>query len=155
MKTKIAVAKPFEGSPKINIPSIIGASKGKPILIRIPVTGKRPIEYSAEDLPSGLILKDNIIEGSVSENGNYILTIKAKNSLGEFRKNITLEIKDHNVLVTPLLGFTTWNAFAQHITQKDVENIASRLVELGITEYGYSYVNTDSGRHTIRPRRRD
>ena len=145
MKTKIAVAKPFEGSPKINIPSIIGASKGKPILIRIPVTGKRPIEYSAEDLPSGLILKDNIIEGSVSENGNYIIKIKAKNSLGEFRKNITLEIKDHNVLVTPLLGFTTWNAFAQHITQKDVENIASRLVELGITEYGYSYVNTDSG----------
>ena len=145
MLTKIALYRPFEGAPKINVPSIVGASSKKPILIRIPVTGKRPIEYSVENLPCGLSLENNIISGSIENDGSYEIVIKAKNSLGEYEKKITIEIADQNVLVTPLMGFTTWNAFAQHVRQSDVENIASRMVELGITEYGYSYVNTDSG----------
>jgi hypothetical protein len=73
------------------------------------------------------------------------ITLGAKNSLGECEKKITLEIADQNVLVTPLLGYTSWNAFAQHVTQENIEGIADKMVELGITEYGYSYVNTDSG----------
>lgn len=145
MKIRIAKAKPFEGAPKINIASIIGASAGKPILFRVPVTGQRPIEYSAFDLPKGLTLKDNIVSGFVECDGNYEFVLCAKNALGECQKKITLEIKDQNVLVTPLLGYTTWNAFASGVKQSDVEGIAKRMVELGITEYGYGYVNTDSG----------
>lgn len=144
-KTKIAIARPFEGKPQINLPSIIGASSKKPILIRIATTGQRPIEYEAIDLPKGVYLEDNILQGMVENSGEYQITFIAKNALGRNEKKIILEIKDQNVLVTPLLGFTTWNAFESAVTQDDVENIASRLVELGITEYGYSYVNTDSG----------
>ena len=40
IKTKIAIARPFEGKPQINIPSIIGASSKKPILTRIATTGQ-------------------------------------------------------------------------------------------------------------------
>lgn len=145
MNTKIAKATPFEGTPKINMPSIIGASPNKPILIRMAVSGKRPIKYSVKNLPKGLTLNENIISGAISADGNYEITLVAENELGINERKITLEIKPQNVLVTPLLGYTTWNAFASHITQADVENIAKRLVELGISEYGYCYVNTDSG----------
>lgn len=145
IETKIAKAVPFEGAPKINMPSVIGASSKKPIIFRIPVTGQRPIEYSVENLPKGLSLNGNILTGSVESDGNYEFVVKAKNSVGQAEKTVVLEIKDQNVLVTPLLGFTSWNAFGSTVTQNDVENIASRLVELGISEYGYSYVNTDSG----------
>ena len=145
LKTKIALATPFEGKPKINLPSIIGASKNKPILFRIATTGKRPIEFFAKNLPDGLQLKDNLLEGKVQNDGNYEFTLVAKNSSGVCEKKITLEIKDQNVLVTPLLGYTTWNAFESDVTQNDVETIASKLVDSGISEYGYSYVNTDSG----------
>ena len=145
MITKIAKATPFEGAPKINLPRIIGASSGKPILFRIPVTGARPIEYSAENLPNGLTLDGNILKGQVIGDGKYEFILIAKNSFGESKKAITLEIADQNVLVTPLLGYTSWNAFAQHVTQSDIEGIAQKIVELGISEYGYSYVNTDSG----------
>ena len=48
--TKIALAKPFEGAPVINMPSCYGASPGKPILFKIPVTGKRPITYTVLNL---------------------------------------------------------------------------------------------------------
>ena len=142
---KIAKAKPFEGQPRINIASVIGASKGKPVLIRIPITGQRPIECDVQGMPEGLYIKENIISGSVLENGEYEIILTAQNALGKDKKKIVLEIKENNVLVTPLLGYTTWNAFASGITQGDVEGIAKRLVELGISEYGYAYVNTDSG----------
>ena len=52
--TKIAKATPFAGLPKINLPSVYGASPNKPFLLRIPVTGQRPITYSAKNLPDGL-----------------------------------------------------------------------------------------------------
>ena len=145
MYTKIASAKPFEGKPSINAPRIIGASANKPFLYRIPVTGARPIEYGAVSLPCGLVLKDNIISGQVEAEGEYKVVLTAKNSMGQTEKEITLEIREGNVLVTPLMGYTTWNAFGSRVSQERVENIARRLVETGISEYGYGYVNTDSG----------
>ena len=142
LKTKIAKATPFDGAPKINLPSIIGATKNKPILFRVATIGKRPIEYSVKNLPKGLKLNGNLLEGKVENDGNYEFTLIAKNELGECEKKITLEIKDQNMLVTPLLGFTTWNAFESAVTQNDVEETAQLLVNLGISEYGYSYVTS-------------
>ena len=143
--TKIAAAKPFSGAPKINIASVFGASPEKPFLLRIPVTGQRPITYGVKDLPQGLTLKNNIITGTVANAGEYVITLTAENVLGKAEKKVTLEIKPWNILVTPLLGFTTWNAFGSDVTQEDVENTAQKLVDSGITEYGYRYMNLDSG----------
>ncbi|MBQ3074472.1 MAG: hypothetical protein IJC26_00255 [Clostridia bacterium] len=143
--TKIAAAHPFSGAPKINIASVFGASPNKPVILRIPVTGQRPVTCSISGLPKGLVLNDNIITGKVSEEGDYPITLHAENALGKTEKKITLEIHPGNVLVTPLLGFTTWNAFGSEVTQEDVEGIAQKLVDLGIIEYSYGYVNLDSG----------
>ena len=69
--TKIAPAMPFSGKPKINLASVFGASPNKPFLLRIPVTGQRPIVYGAVNLPEGLELRDNIITGAVCREGWY------------------------------------------------------------------------------------
>lgn len=144
-KTKIAKAAPFVGAPKINLPSVYGASPKKPIILRIATTGERPMTFGARNLPKGLELVDNIISGSIASAGEYEITLTACNAIGEDSKKITLEIKEGNILVTPLLGFTSWNAFGSEVSQEKMLGIAHRLVELGITEYGYSYVNLDSG----------
>lgn len=143
--TKIAMAAPFSGAPKINFASVFGASPNKPFILRIPVIGQRPITYGAENLPEGLSLADNIITGAVLHAGDYEITLTAENALGKTEKKVKLEIYPENVLVTPLLGFTTWNAFGADVTQEDVENTAQKLADLGITEYGYRYMNLDSG----------
>lgn len=143
--TKIAVAKPFEGKVKINAPSVFGASPAKPIIFRIPVTGERPVTYGAEGLPAGLALKDNIITGAVEKEGDYEITLTAENRLGRDEKKVKLEIHPQNVLVTPLMGFTTWNAFDAEMTQEDMIRVGHLLRDTGIVEYGYDYVNTDSG----------
>lgn len=143
--TKIAPAMPFSGKPQINLASIFGASPNKPFLLRIPVTGQRPIRYGAINLPEGLQLQENIITGAVLQEGNYEVTLTAENDLGKTEKKLTLEIKPENVLVTPLMGFTTWNAFAGRVSQKYILDTAHAMVDLGIAEYGYRYMNTDSG----------
>ena len=142
--TKIAHATPFSGAPKINLASIFGASPNKPFMLRIPATGERPMQFSAQGLPEGLALKDNIITGSVLKEGNYEVTLTAKNAISETSKKVTFEIFPNNILLTPLLGFTTWNAFNRNMSQEKITNIAKAMVEHGIAEYGYNYVNVDS-----------
>ena len=75
IKTKIAIAKPFEGKPQINLPSIIGASSKKPILVRIATTGQRPNKYEAINLPNGMSLKENI-----KHQGNLLIEIPSQTS---------------------------------------------------------------------------
>lgn len=143
--TKIAIAKPFEGQPCINMPSCYGASPNKPILFRIPVTGQRPITYSALNLPDGLSLSDGIITGNIRSEGDYAITLVAENELGRDEKELVLEIHPHRLQLTPLMGFTTWNAFGYGVTQAQVEGAAKKLADSGIREYGYGFINIDSG----------
>ena len=143
--TEIAIAKPYDGAPRINLPDIFGASEKKEIILRIPVTGKRPITYGAENLPEGLMLNNGIITGKVQNSGNYTVTFTAENELGRAEKEVIIEIGDNGVLLTPLLGFTSWNAYGSDVSQEDIEKVTERMVESGICEYGYSYINTDSG----------
>ena len=143
--TEIAKATPYEGAPSVNIAACIGASPKKPIIIKIPVSGLRPMNISALNLPKGLILTDSIITGSVENEGVYNIRIIAENSIGKSEKEISLEIKKDTVQLTPLMGFTSWNAFGFEVTQENMENTAKLLLEKGLTEYGYNYINIDSG----------
>ena len=143
--TEIAKATPFEGAPIINNAAVFGASPKKPILIRICASGSRPMSYRAENLPEGLSLSNEIITGAVDAEGEYEIKLVCENELGKTEKNITLEIGEGKVQLTPLMGFTSWNAFGYEVTQADMERIAARMAELGLTEYGYNFVNIDSG----------
>ena len=143
--TKLAKAEPFSGSPKINLASVFGASPQKPFLLRIPATGQRPMTFAAQNLPEGLELRDNIITGSVLKEGVYTVTLMAQNALGVAQKQVTLEIAPNHILLTPMLAFTSWNAFAEGVSQEKMLKTAYNMVNYGLTEYGYRYVNIDSG----------
>ena len=143
--TEIAIAKPFEGAPKINLADVYGASPKKDIILRVPVTGQRPITYGAANLPTGLTLENGIITGQIECEGNYTVTLTAENDLGKAEKILTFEVKRDTVQLTPLMGFTSWNAYGFQVTQADIEHAASRMLELGLCEYGYDHVNIDSG----------
>ena len=143
--SRIAKATPFEGKPRINLPSVYGATPGKPFLLRIAATGERPIDFSVENLPEGLILDGTILSGRAPAEGRYEIVVTARNAKGSATKTITLEIGPDKILLTPLMGFTSWNAFGDTVTQEDITRMADRLVETGLADYGYAYVNTDSG----------
>lgn len=143
--TEIAIAKPFEGAPRINLAARIGATVGKPMMIRIAATGARPMSFEVLGLPKGLELRGCVISGTVEKLGEYELTVRAVNGEGKCETRITLEIGERCLLLTPLMGFTSWNAFGHYVTQEKMEHTAELIVKLGLAEYGYCYVNTDSG----------
>lgn len=145
MAVKIAKATPFENAPKILAASVFGASKGKDFIYRIPVIGLRPIKLSAEGLIDGMTFENGVLRGNIKEEGEFHIKITAENSLGKTTKKLKISIGFDNMLLTPLMGFTSWNAFASRVTQQDIENTADYMIKSGIADYGYSYVNTDSG----------
>ena len=143
---KIAARAPFEGAPRVTNPSCFGAAPKKPFLLRVNATGARPMRFSASGLPAGLTLSGNIIAGRVEKSGKYKIVLAAENALGRSEKEVTLEIRNGAALLTPLMGFTTWNAFAfEGLTQAGTEESAAQMLALGLCEYGYTYVNIDSG----------
>lgn len=139
-----ASQKGFEGKPCINSPRAIGNYPASPFLFYIPTTGQRPMEWSAEKLPKGLKLdsKTGIITGSVASKGEYTVTLKAKNALGTSTEKLVIRIGD-DLLLTPPMGWNSWNTFGRHLTEELVLQTADALVANGMRDLGYSYINID------------
>ena len=144
-KMKIAKRNPFAGTPVIHTPAIFGASEGKDFMYRIPVTGKRPIAVRVVSDRSNITVKDGILYGNIAKCEQFTVTVYAENSEGCTEKELKIVIEENGVLKTPLMGFTTWNAFGSYVTAENVCNTADLLISSGIADYGYSYVNVDSG----------
>lgn len=145
MSIKIAKANPFGGKPVITMPSVYGVTTGKEAMYRIPVLGERPVKVQVKGLPEGLVFENGTIRGIVPADGEFTITVTAENSLGRDEKNVLLSSYPDNALRTPLLGFTTWNAFIWNLNQQMVVDIAKFMRDSGIAEYGYNYINLDSG----------
>lgn len=146
MTIKIAKARSFDrGAPRLMIPGAIGASPGKPIFMQIPCLGERPIHFTYEGFPKGLTGSgEGFLKGSVTAEGSYPVKIIAENSQGKAEKQVEIRIKPGGVCQTPLMGWTSWNAFKSKVTQEDIERQAQALVASGLSSFGYQYVNLDS-----------
>jgi alpha-galactosidase len=75
-------------SPQINGPNVFGVRPGSPVLYFIPVSGKRPIAFSAKNLPAGLKLDaaTGHITSVINTPGKYKLTLTAVNALSKSSK---------------------------------------------------------------------
>lgn len=133
-------------APRINGAKIVGVRPGHPFLFRIPVTGIRPMRYSVENLPKGLSLdaSKGIISGSLQTKGEYTVTLKAVNEKGEATKNLRIVVGD-KIALTPQMGWNSWNCFATAINEENVKATADALVQSGLADHGWTYVNIDDG----------
>ena len=130
--------------PRINGASIVGARPGHPFLFKVPVTGSRPMSYSAANLPEGLSLDSatGIITGSVKTWGEYRVQLTAKNSAGEATRELRIVI-GNTIALTPPMGWNSWNCFASAVKETDVEGAADAFVKTGLIDHGWTYVNVD------------
>lgn len=142
---KIAKSKPYEGKPKIMMPGVYGITTGKECLYRIPVLGERPMNIEIIGSLEGLTYENNIISGVIKNDCSFEITVVAENNCGRDEKKVLITVAEDNALRTPLLGFTSWNAYIGRVSQNDIEHVADKMFELGLVDYGYSYVNLDSG----------
>ena len=145
MKMKIAKTNAFAGKPTLHIPSLLGGCTGKEIRYRVPVTGVRPIKVQVMGLPEGLCWENGQIFGTVTKDCVVKLHVTAQNAEGITERDVTLQIGEDHLLLTPLMGFTSWNAFRADVTQEDMLKTAEQMKERGLLDFGYNYINIDSG----------
>lgn len=131
-------------APRISGPSIHGARPGHPFLYRIPCQGLRPIEFSAEGLPSSLKLdaSTGIITGTTPTAGTYRLHLHAKNPHGTSSRMFRLAAGE-TLALTPPMGWNHWYVHYDRITDTLMRQAADVMVSTGMADVGYQYVNID------------
>ena len=130
--------------PRINGPGIFGVRPGNPFLFTIAATGKRPMEFSADGLPIGLSLDKNTgqMTGALTEKGTHLVTLKATNALGLSTRQFKIVVGDQ-IALTPVLGWNSWNCFANAVDDSKVRSAADAMVKSGLVNHGWCYINID------------
>ncbi len=131
-------------TPRINGANVFGVRPGSPFLFTIPATGDRPIKFSAIHLPHGLKL-DSVtgqITGTLNKPGQYLVTLRAKNSLGEAEKPFRIVV-GNQIALTPPMGWNSWNCFAGAVSEEMVKSAADAMVKSGLINHGWTYINVD------------
>jgi hypothetical protein len=132
--------------PRFNTTPLYGVRPGSPIHFRFGVSGEKPMKFSSDDLPQGLALNpDNgALSGSVAAPGAYTFTVKAQNAKGEAEQTFTIRCGS-TIGLTPPMGWNSWNCWGLSVTQDKVISSAKALIEKGLADYGYCYMNIDDG----------
>lgn len=133
-------------TPRINGPGIFGVRPNRPFFYHIPVTGARPISVSVSDLPEGLVFDPDTgnITGKLAKAGKYQVTLHAKNGLGVSDKKFTIVVGE-SIALTPAMGWNSWNHYADRISHEIVLENAKAMVNSGLIDHGWSYINIDDG----------
>jgi alpha-galactosidase len=131
-------------SPRINGPKIFGIRPKSPFLFTIPATGERPMTFAVENLPAGLEVdpQNGHITGWLTNRGEYVVTLVAKNALGTDRRAFKIVCGD-TIALTPPMGWNSWNCFGCDVTDAKVRAAADAMVSSGLINHGWTYINID------------
>ncbi|MBQ9137317.1 MAG: putative Ig domain-containing protein [Alistipes sp.] len=132
--------------PRINSAKIFGVRPGAELLYTVAATGERPMSFSAENLPLGVAFdsRRGQLSGSIAQRGEYIVTLKATNGKGSYSCNLKIVVGD-DIALTPPMGWNSWNCWGPTVSQEKVLSSANALVEKGLRDYGWTYINIDDG----------
>lgn len=131
-------------APRINGPKVFGVRPDHPIVFTVPVSGERPMSYSATGLPSGVKLdaKTGQLSGTVSKPGEYKITFSAKNKKGEAKREFKLVVGE-TIALTPPMGWNSWNVYGSKVNQELLLANAKAMAASGLVNHGWSYMNID------------
>lgn len=144
LSTLTSEAQQTSNEPKINGPRLYGASPAKEFIYTVPASGARPMTFTAKKLPKGVKMDKNtgIITGSVTNAGDYVIELTAKNKFGKASKSFTLVI-GNKLALTPPMGWSSWYSFGRNVTLDKVVRSAEIMKEKGLQNYGWSVIEID------------
>src|SRR5262245_9176124 len=137
-------------APRINGPKVFGVRPGNPFLFTVAATGDRPMTYAADGLPSGLRIDPatGFIRGTIKDKGEYKVTLRAKNALGEAKREFKI-VCGPMIGLTPALGWNSWNVFGRAVSDELARTAADAMVKDGpygrLIDHGWTYINLDDG----------
>jgi alpha-galactosidase len=136
---------PSPPTPQIHGAKVFGVHPGAPFLFTVAATGDRPVTFSADNLPGGLVLDSatgQIIGSAPLVRGDYPVTLHAKNSLGEAKRELLIKV-GNTIALTPPMGWNSWNCFAGAVSDEKIRAAADAMVKSGLINHGWTYINID------------
>ena len=139
------ISRDISAEPAIHAPRITGATPGRPFLFRIPATGEGPLQFAVTALPEGLQLDPatGIITGSLVSEGTTAVELTVSGPRGQASSTLTIVGSDHKLALTPPMGWNSWNVWGVSVDDAKVRAAADWMVESGLADCGYQYVNID------------
>lgn len=131
-------------APRINGPKVFGVRPGHPVVYTIPVSGRKPVSFSAANLPKGVTInaRTGRLSGVIAKAGSYDVTITARNAAGAATGKLKI-IAGEDILLTPPMGWNSWNIYGTQISQELVLANAKAMVSSGLADHGWVYMNID------------
>jgi alpha-galactosidase len=143
-RTPYILTPPSPETPEIHGAKIFGVRSGNPFLYTIAASGKRPMAFSADNLPDGLTLDpvSGKITGSLRKEGEYVVTFHAKNETGGTTREFRI-VAGKTICLTPPMGWNSWNCWAEAVDDAKVRAAADAMVSSGLIQHGWTYINID------------
>lgn len=131
-------------TPRINGAKVFGIRPNSPLLFKIAATGEKPLTYSAKPLPNGVSLDSDsgILSGKISQPGTYKIQIEVSNTKGKAQREFRIECGD-KICLTPTMGWNSWYVYSLWVSQEKIEAMAKAMVDSGLAEHGWTYINID------------
>ncbi len=130
--------------PRINGARVFGVRPGSPLLFTVAASGDRPMTFTAEKLPAGLMLDPQTgrITGMLNQKGDFALKLRARNASGSAERVLKIVCGD-TIALTPPMGWNSWNCFACDVNEANVRAAADAMVSSGLIQHGWTYINID------------
>jgi len=131
-------------SPRINGARVYGSRPGTPFSFKVPATGIGPKRYLAKGLPDGLSIDEQtgVISGVTPPPGAYRVRLTVSNRVGRDEKELLIK-SGERICLTPPMGWNSWNCWAYSVSADKVRASARAMVEKGLIDHGWTYVNVD------------
>ena len=112
---------PPPDAPQIRPPFIMGVRTGTPLLWTVPVTGARPLRFTASGLPRGLTLDptSGTLTGRLAAPGDYAVRVTAQNAAGRDTRVVHVVVGD-TLTLTPPMGWNSYDAFGDDVSEAEI-----------------------------------
>ena len=130
--------------PSINGARVLGVRPGSEVLFQVPVSGERPMQFSASGLPAGVKMDSRgLISGKAPmRKGEYRVKLQAANRHGKDAGEWVLKVGD-DLCLTPPMGWSSWYSYSEAVGQDQVLKTARLFEERGLVNHGWTYINID------------
>jgi alpha-galactosidase len=104
------------------------------------------MKFTAGALPQGVTLdaSTGMLTGCLQEPGRHFLALSAENERGRTSFEVELVVGE-DIALTPPMGWNSWNAWGGKVNADRVREAAQAMIELGLADFGWSYINIDDG----------